>query len=45
MQEGQVFCMLNTKDFKKYSRNSNGNERKNKLAERIIRKWQIRDDQ
>ena len=27
--------------LKKYRRNSNSNDRKNKLAERIIRKWKI----
>mgnify|MGYP001306271849 CR=1 FL=1 len=33
--------MLNTKDLRKFRRESNSNDRKNKLAERTIRKWKI----
>ena len=33
--------ILSTKDLRKYRRGSNSNDRKNKLAERTIRKWKI----
>ena len=32
---------VNMKGLRKYKRKSNSNDRKNKLAERIIRKWKI----